>query len=138
MEAIVRGSGLSHLILRGGLFYGPGTGREAQWLAAARAGTLAIPGDGSDFASLIHVADMAEATALAVDAREASGALLVVDDHPVRWRDLFVHVAKRAQAPMPKAGAPVRLSSFRCSNRAAREVLGWRPFYADYRAGLVA
>jgi nucleoside-diphosphate-sugar epimerase len=138
MEATVRGSGLSHLILRGGLFYGPGTGREAQWLAAARAGTLAIPGDGSDFASLIHVADMAEATALAVDAREASGALLVVDDQPVRWRDLFVHVAKLAHAPAPKAGAPVRLPSFRCSNRATRQALGWRPFYADYRAGLAA
>ena len=136
MEATVRGSGLSHLILRGGLFYGPGTGREAQWLEAARSGALAIPGDGSGFASLIHVADMAEATALAVDTRGASGALLVVDDRPVRWRDLFSHVAKLAQAPTPKAGAPVRLPSFRCSNGAAREALGWRPFYADYRAGL--
>jgi nucleoside-diphosphate-sugar epimerase len=138
MEATVRASGLSHLILRGGLFYGPGTGREAQWLEAARSGALAIPGDGSDFASLIHVADMAEATALAVDTRGASGALLVVDDQPVRWRDLFSHVAKLAHAPAPKAGAPLRLPSFRCSNGAAREVLGWRPFYADYRSGLAA
>jgi len=138
MEAMVRDSGLGHLILRGGLFYGPGTGREAQWLAAARTGTLTIPGDGSDFASLIHVADMAEATAMAVDAGGATGTLLVVDDHPVRWRDLFAHVATCAGAAAPKSGAPVRPPSFRCGNAAARAALGWRPFYADYRAGLVA
>lgn len=138
MEAMVRDSGLSHLILRGGLFYGPGTGREAQWLAAARAGSLAIPGDGSDFASLIHVADMAEATALAVDARNATGALLVIDDHPVRWRDLLTHITSLTDAPPPPTGAPVRLASFRCSNAAAQAALGWRPFYADYRAGLAA
>lgn len=133
MEAMLRDSGLSHLILRGGLFYGPGTGREAQWLAAARDGSLTVPGDGSDFVSLIHVADMAEATALALDAQ---GTLLVVDDHPVRWRDLFAHVAKLAGASAPKTGAPVRLPSFRCANAAARAALGWRPFYADYRSGL--
>ena len=138
MEAMVRNSGLSHLILRGGLFYGPGTGREAHWLAAARDGSLAVPGDGSSFASLIHVADMAEATAMAVEASAASGAFLVVDDGPVRWRDLFSHVAKRAAAPEPRTGAPLRLPSFRCSNAAARAALGWRPFYADYRAGLAA
>jgi nucleoside-diphosphate-sugar epimerase len=138
MEAMLRDSGLNHLILRGGLFYGPGTGREAHWLAAARDGSLAIPGDGSDFVSLIHVADMAEATAIAVEMRAASGALLLVDDQPVRWRDLFSHVAKGTSAPEPKAGAPLRLPSFRCSNVATCAALGWRPFYADYRAGLAA
>jgi nucleoside-diphosphate-sugar epimerase len=138
MEALVRDSGLSHLILRGGLFYGPGTGREAQWLAAAREGSLVIPGDGSAFVSLIHVADMAEATAMAVEARSASGTLLVVDDYPVPWRELFSHVAKRAGAREPMAGGPVRLPSFRCSNGLARAALGWRPFYADYRSGLAA
>lgn len=136
MEAMIRDSSLRHLVLRGGLFYGPGTGREAQWLAAARDGTLAIPGDGADFVSLIHVADMAEATAAAVDADGAGGALLVVDDRPVRWRDLFAHVATVAGAPAPKTGAAVRLPSFRCANAAARDALGWRPFYGDYRSGL--
>ncbi|MGE0420811.1 MAG: NAD-dependent epimerase/dehydratase family protein [Reyranellaceae bacterium] len=138
METLVHDSGLSHLILRGGLFYGPGTGREAQWLDAAREGSMVIPGDGSAFVSLIHVADMAEATAMAVDARSAGGILLVVDDHPVRWRELLSYVAKRAGAPEPGTGAPIRLPSFRCGNAAARAALGWRPFYADYRSGLVA
>ena len=138
MENLVRDSGRSHLILRGGLFYGPGTGREAQWLAAARDGSLAIPGDGSAFVSLVHVADMAEATAMAVEVRSASGTLLVVDDHPVRWRELLSYVANRAGACEPKTGAPIRLPSFRCGNGAARAALGWRPFYADYRSGLAA
>ena len=42
----VRESGLDWLILRGGLFYGPGTGFDDDWFARARAGTLRLPGEG--------------------------------------------------------------------------------------------
>src|SRR5262245_26371792 len=62
MENTVRRSGLDWLILRGGLFYGPGTGFDDDWLTRARAGTLRIPADGTDYVSLVHIADMAEAT----------------------------------------------------------------------------
>jgi uncharacterized protein YbjT (DUF2867 family) len=43
MEEMVRASGLAWSILRGGLFYGPGTGREEGWWQAARQGVLKIP-----------------------------------------------------------------------------------------------
>lgn len=53
MEAAVSDSGLDWLILRGGLFYGPGTGFDDDWFARAAAGKLRLPGDGSDFVSLV-------------------------------------------------------------------------------------
>ena len=48
MEATIRHSDLDWLILRGGLFYGPGTGFDDDWFARARAGRLRLPGAGDD------------------------------------------------------------------------------------------
>ena len=47
MEEAVRASSLDWVILRGGSFYGPGTGREDDWYRQAEEGTLTVPGDGS-------------------------------------------------------------------------------------------
>jgi nucleoside-diphosphate-sugar epimerase len=55
------------LFLRGGLFYGPGTGIDDEWFSRARAGKLRLPGDGTSYVSLIHIADMAEATVVAIN-----------------------------------------------------------------------
>ncbi|HET9230112.1 MAG TPA: NAD(P)H-binding protein, partial [Vitreimonas sp.] len=51
MEDAVRASHLDWLILRGGLFYGPGTGFDDGWFARAQAGKLRLPGDGTDYVS---------------------------------------------------------------------------------------
>ena len=59
MERQVQASDRDWVILRGGLFYGPGAGAEAGWRAAAREGTLRLPGDGSAFISLGEASDMA-------------------------------------------------------------------------------
>ena len=61
MEAAVAASPLDWLILRGALFYGPGTGFDDDWFARARAGKLRLPAPGDDYVSLVHVADMADA-----------------------------------------------------------------------------
>lgn len=136
MEEAVRGSGLDWLVLRGALFYGPGTAFDDDWFARARAGRLTLPGDGSDFVTLVHIADMAAATVAAIERWPSRSALVVADDHPVRWRDLFATVAALAGAAAPAAGGPARMPSFRLRNRRARETLAWAPFYADHRAGL--
>lgn len=136
MEDAVRGSRLDWAILRGGLFYGPGTGAEEGWFARAATGELRLPGDGSDFATFVHVADMAAATAAAIAAWPSRQTLIVADDTPLRWRALFAHVAALAGAETPPEGDPVRFPSFRMSNRRAREVLGWTPRYPDVRCGL--
>lgn len=136
MEEAVRASGLDWLILRGGLFYGPGTGFDHDWFARAAAGKLRLPGDGADFVSLIHIADMAAATVAAVAVWPSRETLIVADDAPVRWRDLFGYIAQSAGAEPPAGGGRLGFPSFRVSNRRARERLGWTPFYTDYRIGL--
>jgi nucleoside-diphosphate-sugar epimerase len=136
MEETVRESGLDWLILRGGLFYGPGTGFDDEWFARARAGKLRLPGDGGDYVSLVHIADMAEATVAAVARWPSRRPLIVSDDEPARWRDVFAYIAAIAGAAPPEAGGRLGLPSYRVSNRRARELLSWTPVYANYRIGL--
>lgn len=136
MEDTVRASGLDWLILRGGLFYGPGTGNDADWFSRAASGKLRLPEDGSAFVTFIHIADMAAATAAALENWPSRQTLIVADDRPVRWRDLFTHVAAIAGTAAPEPGGRLFFPSFRMSNRRARQTLGWKPFYPDYRAGL--
>src|SRR5262249_51258985 len=93
MEDAIRDSERDWTILRGGLFYGPGTGLDDDWFARARAGTLRLPGDGHDWVSLVHVADMAEATVAAIARWPSRETLIVADDEPVRWRELLQYVA---------------------------------------------
>jgi nucleoside-diphosphate-sugar epimerase len=135
MEAAVTQSRLDWIIVRGGLFYGPGTGHDDHWRAEARAGTLTIPDDGRSFVSLVHVADMAGATVLALEKWPSRQIMLVTDNQPVRWRELFSYVAALEGGPPPREGGTAR-ASFRICNRKARETLGWQPLYGDFRAGL--
>jgi nucleoside-diphosphate-sugar epimerase len=137
MEEAVRQSGLDWLVLRGALFYGPGTGFDDDWFARARAGKLRLPGDGSGWVSLVHITDMAAATVAAVERRPSRRALIVADDRPVQWAELFAWIAAAAGAAAPQPGGRLGFPSFRVANRRAREALSWSPCYADYRAGLV-
>ena len=136
MEAAIEQSGLDWIILRGGLFYGPGTGFDDDWFARARAGKLRLPKDGDDYVSLLHIADMAAATIAALVRWPSRQALIIADDRPAQWRDVLTHVSVIAGASPPEPGGRALLPSFRVTNRRARELLSWTPLYADYRAGL--
>ena len=115
-----------------------GTGQGAEWIEAARKPGYAMPGDGSGYISLIHVADMAEATAAVIEADQGRKIWNAVDDEPVRHRDLAAYVARLAGGPPPQTGGPIGLASFRVSNAKLKAELGWRPAYASYRSGLAA
>lgn len=136
MEQAIRGSGLDWVILRGGLFYGPGTDYDDAWFRWAQAGRLLLPGNGDDFVSLVHIADMADATVRALERWPSGEPLIVADDAPARWRDVFGHVAALAGAPPPQPGGRAGLPSFRVCNTRAKRALGWTPFYPNYRIGL--
>ncbi len=137
MEDAIRASDLDWLILRGGLFYGPGTGFDDDWFARARESKLRLPEDGSAYVSLVHVSDMAAAIAAALERWPSRGTLIVADDEPARWREVFSFIAQSAGAPAPEPGGRAAFPSFRVSNRHAREALNWAPFYTNYRVGLV-
>jgi nucleoside-diphosphate-sugar epimerase len=136
MEDLVRDSGIECLILRGGLFYGPGTGFDDDWFARAKAGKLRLPGDGQQFVSLVHITDMAEATTAAVERWPRASALAICDDRPARWSEVLGYVAQLVGAAAPSTGGRLGFPSFRVRNARAREALAWAPHYADFRAGL--
>lgn len=138
MEAAVRESGLAFCILRGGGFYGPDTGYDAEWRRLALAGQLTYAGNGSNWVSLIHVADMGAAVVAALSRGAWGETLAVIDDEPVTRRALFEHIAALDGAVTPRGTAEPRPPSFRVSNRRLRQHLGWAPFYANYRVGLAA
>ncbi len=135
MEEMVRALSLEWIMLRGGSFYGPGTGREDAWYREADEGTLTVPGDGSALLSLIRVEDMARAVVLAAEAAPAGAIYNVVDDAPVSYRELYNYVAARKMLPEPPAGGPPA-TSLGCSNAAIRRALGWEPAWPSYRSGL--
>lgn len=137
MEASVKASDLDWVILRGGLFYGPGTGFDEEWFSRAAAGKLRLPGDGSDYVSLVHIADMAAATVAAMQAWPSRETLIIADDAPAQWRDVFNYVAALAGVPPPQAGGRLGFQSFRVSNLKAKRLLDWAPRYGDFRTGLV-
>lgn len=136
MEGTIQSSGLDWLILRGGLFYGPGTGFDGGWFSRASAGKLKLPGDGTEYVSLVHIAHMAAATVAAIQKWPSQKVLTICDDEPVQWRDLFGFVCATIGSDAPQAGGPPGFPSFRLKNARAVNALGWQPFYKSYREGL--
>ena len=136
MEALVEGSGLRWITLRGGLFYGPGTGLEDGFRKLAREGALVIPGDGRELLSLIHVSDMAAAVVDAVESDVRHAVFSVTDDAPVTYAELFEHIDALEGVERPRRGGPPILPSFRATNARTRRELGWQPHFASFRSGL--
>lgn len=137
MEDAVRESDLDWLILRGALFYGPGTGFDDDWFARAALGKLRLPGDGSDFVSLVHIADMAAATVASLQRWASRQTLIIADNEPATWRDVFGYVSAISGAEPPAPGGRSGFASFRVSNHKARRALDWAPRYPNFQAGLV-
>ncbi|MCU7492455.1 MAG: NAD(P)-dependent oxidoreductase [Ignavibacteria bacterium] len=136
MEDMVKESGLEWRILRGGSFYGPGTGRDEDWLNRARAENLKIPGEGNNYISLINVADIARAFTLAVDKTEPGSIFNIVDDEPVKSRDLYTYISSITHSPMPQKEEGANTPSYRCSNKKFKDKTGWTPAFPTFRSGL--
>lgn len=136
MEQLLCASTLDWCILRGGLFYGPGTGQEERWRASARQGKLLYPDDGSDLISLIHIADMARAVVYAVENAPPKSTYNIVDDQPVSYKQLFSYVAAQLNASVPQTGGIKSLPSLGCSNAKAKRELSWQLSYPSYLSGL--
>jgi len=114
------------VILKGGLFVGPGTGQTAL-LEKIRTGVLRVPGNGSHFVSLVHVQDVAEAYLAALERAPAASIFNICAD-PIRYGEYVDRLADLLHVAHPlrdttQAAPP----SHRASNRADREQLGWEP-----------
>lgn len=95
-----------------------------------------IPGDGTAYTSLIQEIDAARAFVVAAESAPTASVYHVVDDEPVRYRDLYGHIAAVHGGPTPATGGPVVAASQRVSNRRLKDALGWRPLFPTYRSGI--
>lgn len=132
MEAMIREVAASQLqwcILRGGAFVGPGTAQE-NLITQLLVGQVVVPDGGSNFISPIHVADMAVAVIAALE-RASAGSTFNIVDTPQRYGDYVDNIADRLDAPHPQRDPNLPTpSSWRCTNQAAREMLGWTPTHS--------
>jgi 2-alkyl-3-oxoalkanoate reductase len=153
MERLVRDagrrSGLATVILRAGQLYHPEAGSTRQLLAGLKSGSLPVIGMGDNFWSMVHVEDMARACVTAAEIRPAGETFLVVDDEPVRVRDLFTHIARSVGGPKPRYLLPfaarllvgslsvaLATASLRCRNAKLKRQLSWEPKFSSFRGGL--
>ena len=135
------------VVLRLGLFYGPGARHSEQFLAMARHHVVPLIGDPESYLSSIHVADGGAAVAAALHV--PAGTYNVVDDAPLTKRQ-YAHALAIAAGTRPWVRGPGRLAllsghrmlsltrSMRVSNQRFRAASGWRPRYPSAREGWLA
>lgn len=119
------------VMLRCGIFYGPGTwyARDGLTTEQIRRGEIdATPG----LTAFIHVADVAQAALQAL--HWPSGVYNIVDDEPApgtEWVPYYAQLVGARPPPVKPSAEPWERGA---SNAKARG-LGWRPRYASWREG---
>lgn len=123
--------------------YGPD--RSAlERLAEGRAHRIDLPGQ---VFSRIHVDDIVSAVIAGLDA--PPGAYNIADDHPCSQNAVIEEACRLLgrgpppilsldEAALSPAARAFYAENRRVANGKAKRVLGWRPLYPDYRAGLAA
>ena len=151
-EAVLGASWTVGIVLRYGVFYGPGTsmapGEEQFELVRKR--KFPLVGDGGGVWSFIHVGDAAEATVAAVE-HGRRGVYNVVDDDPAPVAEWLPALAQQLGAKQPmrvprfigrlfagEAGVVMMTDVRGASNAQAKLDLAWRPAHPSWRQGLAA
>lgn len=142
-----REAGGSGIVLRLGLFYGPGARHSEQFLAMARHHVVPLIGHPESYLSSIHMVD--GGTAVAAALHVPAGRYNVVDDEPLTKRE-YAQALALAAGKRPWVRGPGRLAfllgdrmasltrSMRVSNQRFREASGWQPRYPSAREGWIA
>jgi nucleoside-diphosphate-sugar epimerase len=135
------------VVLRLGLFYGPGARHSEQFLDMARRHVVPLVGRPDSYISSIHMEDAGAAVAAALEL--PAGIYNVVDDEPLTTRE-FAEALAAAAGTRPWVRGPGRLAhllgdrmasltrSMRVSNQRFRTATGWTPRYPSAREGWLA
>src|SRR5215212_10155219 len=151
-QAVLGAEWTEGIVLRYGVFYGPGTslapGEEQFELIRKR--KFPQVGDGGGVWSFIHVADAADATVAAIE-HGTRGVYNIVDDDPAPVAEWLPAVAETLGAKKPmrvprfvgrlaagEAGAVMMTEVRAASNAKAKQELAWRPAHSSWRQGLAA
>jgi nucleoside-diphosphate-sugar epimerase len=138
-------------ILRCSGFYAAESFHTREILHRLRHRTAPIIGPGDNFQCFVHVADAAEAFALAAEAATPGDTYFVTDDEPVRLAEFQTWLARAGGAPAPlhlpqflarfaldPEMAAAYGASLRCRNARIKRQLGWTPRYPTFRDGYAA
>jgi nucleoside-diphosphate-sugar epimerase len=151
-DAVLGAEWTEGIVLRYGVFYGPGTtlAPGAEQFELVRKRKYPVVGDGGGVWSFIHVADAAEATVAAIE-RGSRGVYNVVDDDPAAVSEWLPALAETLGAKKPirvprfvgrlAAGETglVMMTDIRgASNAKAKRELQWRPAHVSWRQGFAA
>ena len=151
-EAVLGAEWTEGIVLRYGVFYGPGTSMATgeEQFEMIRKRKFPLVGDGGGVWSFIHVADAAEATMAAVE-HGSRGVYNVVDDDPAPVAEWLPALAQELEAKEPvrvprfvgrlfagEAGVVMMTDLRGASNAKAKRELGWRPAHPSWRKVLAA
>jgi nucleoside-diphosphate-sugar epimerase len=151
-EAVLGADWTEGIVLRYGMFYGPGTSLApgSAQTELVRKRKFPLVGDGGGVWSFIHIADAAEATVAAVE-HGSRGVYNVVDDDPAPVAEWLPALAQELGAKKPvrvprfigrlfagEAGVVMMTELRGASNAKAKRELGWRPAHPSWRQGLAA
>lgn len=141
-----REDGLDVVRLSPGFVYGPGGLFAAAFVDQARRGRLRCIGRGTNWWSCVHVEDLASAYVAALTRAPAGAAYAVVDDEPLRLRELTDLTTDSLDRPRVSSAPPALISlilgrtlvaslvtSFRISGQRIRDQLGWAPARRRFR-----
>jgi nucleoside-diphosphate-sugar epimerase len=147
LEASRRGA-IEGVVLRYGMFYGPGNPSIAHMIRLLKKRMLPVVRGDKGLLPFIHLDDAVDATIAALERAPASSAYDIVDDQAVSMSEAVMLLAQAAGAPRPiavPAWVPRLLSPYVAgfmsiriplSNAKARADFGWRPRYPTLRDGL--
>jgi nucleoside-diphosphate-sugar epimerase len=112
------------VILRGGTLIGPGTSQD-QLLERIQNGQEVIAGDGSQYFSPVHVADLASAFVKVTKIKPSRG-VFNISDRPLLYSQYVDELAKWRKVACPQRDLSLpKPISHRCCNEAAVSELGW-------------
>ncbi len=129
MEDLVKNIPINKMdwfILRGGIFVGKDTFQE-KTVKDLKDGLNIVTGNGENYVSFIHVADMANAFLKAVE-NETGNIILNIVAKPVKQIEYLRTLAEKINAipPLQNTELPTP-PSFRCSNLRAQYTINWKP-----------
>ena len=140
--------GVGGIVLRYGLFYGPGASHMNFLTKMLRRRMMRLPGGDRGALSFIHMDDAASATVAALERGHGPAIYNVCDDEPASFA-AFIREVARGIGAKPPSSVPLGLAKLvmpygvmamtgrvTMSNAKAKRELGWTPRYPSIREGL--
>jgi len=108
-QAIVTGSGISHVVLRPSLLFGEGDDFFPRLRFSLMFPVVPVPGDGKARFQPVHVDDIAQAIVAALERPEISGPHEVGGPSPVTYDEMLAETMRGAGTSRPTLHVPVLL-----------------------------